>query len=104
GFVTDTRLEDGARIVTFGNGMVARELIVDIDDASRRVVWSVVGGAMTHHNGAAQVFADGPGSCRFVWTADLLPNEVAPGIAAMMEQGIGVIKQTLERTEREQAR
>ena len=29
GFVVDTRLEEGARIVTFGNGMVVRELIVD---------------------------------------------------------------------------
>jgi len=38
GFVTDTRLEDGARIVTFGNGMVARELIVDVDETARRVV------------------------------------------------------------------
>jgi carbon monoxide dehydrogenase subunit G len=102
GFVTATRLEDGARIVTFANGMVARELIVDIDDEARRLVWSVVGGRMTHHNGAAQVFADGADGCRFVWTADLLPNEVAPVIAAMMEQGIAVVKDTLERTERAQ--
>ena len=100
GFVTDTRLEEGARVVTFGNGMVARELIVDVDDASRRVAWSVVGGPMTHHNASAQVFADGAG-CRFVWIADLLPDEVAPAIAAMIEQGIAVIKTTLERTERE---
>ena len=103
GFVTDTRLEEGARVVTFGSGMVARELIVDIDDEARRVVWSVVGGQMTHHNGSAQVFPNGAKGCRFVWIADLLPNEVAPAIAAMMEQGIAVIKQTLERTEREQA-
>lgn len=96
GFVTDTKLEDGARVVTFANGMVARELIVDVDDESHRVVWSVVGGAMTHHNGAAQVLPDGVSGCRFVWIADLLPNEVAPNIAAMMEQGIGVIKRTLE--------
>ena len=32
GFVVDTRLEEGARVVTFGNGMVVRELIVDLDD------------------------------------------------------------------------
>jgi len=31
GFVIDTRLDEGARIVTFGSGVVARELIVDID-------------------------------------------------------------------------
>ena len=101
GFVADTRLEDGARIVTFGNGMVARELIVDVDETARRVVWSAVGGRMTHHNASAQVFPDGATGSRFVWIADLLPNEVAPAIAAMIEQGIAVIKATLERTERE---
>jgi hypothetical protein len=102
GFVTDTRLEPGARVVTFGNGMVARELIVDVDDAARRVAWSVVGGAMTHHNASAQVVAEDDG-CRFVWIADLLPDELAPAITGMIEQGLAVIKTTLERTERERA-
>lgn len=103
GFVVDTKLEDGARLVTFGNGAVARELIVDVCDDTRRLVWSVVGTAMTHHNGSAQVFAEGPGRCRFVWIADLLPHAEAPRIAAMMTQGIAVVKQTLERSAREQA-
>ena len=97
GFVTDVRLEEGARVVTFGNGLVARELIVDVDDEARRLAWSVVGGRMTHHNASAQVFPDGEGGSRFVWIADLLPHEVAPGVAGMMEQGLAVIKQTLER-------
>ena len=38
GFVVDTRLEADARVVTFANGMVVRELIVDVDDESRREV------------------------------------------------------------------
>jgi carbon monoxide dehydrogenase subunit G len=99
GFVTDVRLEDGARVVTFGNGMVARELIIDVNDQAHRIVWSAVGGPMTHHNASAQVFADGQGRSRFVWIADLLPHEVAPSIAAMIDQGLAVIKRTLERTE-----
>jgi carbon monoxide dehydrogenase subunit G len=97
GFVTDVRLEEGARVVTFGNGVVARELIVDIDDQARRLVWSVVGGQMTHHNASAQVFADGDDRSRFVWIADLLPHELAPAIAGMIDQGLAVIQQTLER-------
>jgi carbon monoxide dehydrogenase subunit G len=96
GFVTDVRLEDGARVVTFSNGVVAREVIVDIDDEKRRLVWSVVGGRMTHHNASAQVFAEPGGQTRFVWIADLLPHEVAPAIAAMMEQGLAIIKRTME--------
>ncbi len=40
GFVIDTRLELGARIVTFGNGMMLREPIVAVDEKARRLVWS----------------------------------------------------------------
>jgi hypothetical protein len=94
GFVTDTRLEPGARVVTFGNGMMIRELIVAIDDDQRRVVWSAVGGSMTHHNGSAQVFSDWQGVTKVVWTADLLPHEAAGAVGTMMEQGIAVMKRT----------
>lgn len=86
GFVTDTKLEPGARIVMFANGMVVRELIVDLDDQARRLVWSAVGGRLSHHNASAQVFADGDKS-RLVWTADLLPDELAGDIRAMIEHG-----------------
>ena len=43
GFVVDTRLEPGERIVTFGNGMVIREPIIAIDDEARRLAWSSIG-------------------------------------------------------------
>jgi hypothetical protein len=95
GFVTDTELEpDGrARKVTFANGMVARELIITIDEAARRVVWSSVGGRMTHHNASAQLFAS-EGGCRFVWIADLLPDELAPAISGMIDEGLRAIERT----------
>jgi carbon monoxide dehydrogenase subunit G len=96
GFVVDTKLEEGARLVTFGNGVVARELIVDVDDEARRLAWAVVGGRMTHHNASLQVFADGEGRSRVVWIADLLPNELAGYIAGMIEQGMAVMTKTLE--------
>ena len=96
GFVTDCRLEGDARVVTVANGVVARELIVDLNDADRRLVWASVGGRPSHHNASAQVFAEGVGNSRLVWTADFLPNELAPAIAAMIEQGILAAKKTLE--------
>jgi len=95
GFVVDTRLEEGARIVTFGNGMTVREPIVDIDDRRRRLVWSVTGGTTTHYNASVQVFDEGDGS-RVVWIADLLPNDAAEKVGAMMKQGIEVMKRTLD--------
>jgi hypothetical protein len=77
--------------------MVVRELIVDVDDAARRVAWSAVGGRLSHHNASTQVFAGEGGTSRVVWIADLLPHELAPSIAGMIEQGLAAMKQTLER-------
>lgn len=95
GFVTDCRLEPGARVVTFANGLVARELIVSVDPTRRRVAWSVVGGRLSHHNASAQAFAEGDGGCRVVWVADFLPDEHAGAIAAMVEQGLLAMQRTL---------
>jgi carbon monoxide dehydrogenase subunit G len=96
GFVTDCKLEGDARIVTFANGVVARELIVDVDDAARRLVWSATGGRMSHHNASLQVFALDGGRSRLVWIADLLPNELAGPIAGMISAGMQAMKKTLD--------
>jgi carbon monoxide dehydrogenase subunit G len=95
GFVVDTTMEGSARVVTFANGMVAREDIVAVDDAARRVAWAIIGQQFHHFNGAAQVFDHAEGT-RFVWTTDLLPDELAPNVDAMMTAGIASIKKTLE--------
>jgi len=97
GFVADCRMEgDDARIVTFGNGLVVKEIIVDLDEASRRLCWSAKSERLMHHNASLQIFADGPGT-KAVWIADLLPNEAAPAIGAMIDHGMGAMKKTLER-------
>ncbi len=96
GFVVDTRLEGDARVVTFANGLVARELIVDIDDDARRLAYAAVGGRLGHHNASMQVVAEGADHTRIVWVADLLPNDLASTIDAMMEQGSSAMKRTLD--------
>jgi len=94
GFVVDTQLEGGARVVTFANGHVARELIVDVDDEARRLAYAAVGGRLTHHNASFQVVPEGDRT-RLVWIADLLPNELAPVIGGMMDEGVKAIKTAL---------
>jgi len=96
GFVVDTELDGEDRIVTFFNDAVVRERLVDLSEEDRRLVWSIVDGPYAHHNGAAQVHDDGNGGSRFVWVADLLPEELAPPTAELMERGIETIKRTLE--------
>ena len=95
GFVVDTRLEPGARVVTFANGMVVKEPIVTIDDEGQRLVWSAEGGPLTHYNASVQVFAEGAGS-RVVWIADFLPHEAADVVGPMIEQGMAAMKKALD--------
>jgi carbon monoxide dehydrogenase subunit G len=87
GFVTDTKLDGDARIVTFGNGTVAREILVDCDPARMRLAYAIVSERLAHHSASVQVQADGAARCRVIWTADLLPHEIAPYMDAQMDLG-----------------
>jgi carbon monoxide dehydrogenase subunit G len=96
GFVVDTELNGNTRTVTFGNGMVAHEEIVSIDAAQHRVAWAIVGQQFRHYNAAASVEPDPKGGSRFVWTADVLPDELGGKVEQMMNAGIAVVKKTIE--------
>lgn len=99
GFVTACALDhtDGetARDLTFGNGMQARELLVGIDDAHRRLAYAIVGGRAKHYNGSMRIVAEGKG-CRAVWIVDVLPEAFAQPISAMMDLGVQAMQQALE--------
>ncbi len=85
GFVIDCRLDGDARIVTFANGLVARALLVDCDDARRRLVYAVVSDRVRQHSAAVQVIADEAGGCRIEWIVDVLPHGIAPYMDSQME-------------------
>ena len=97
GFVLDARLDGDARIVTFANGTVARELLVDCDEARRRLVYAIVGERVTHYSASAQVMADGGAGSRLVWIVDVLPNEIAPYIDGQMDQAALAMQKSLGR-------
>ena len=97
GFVTDVELIEGARIVTFGDGSVAKELFLDSDPATRRLAYSVQSERLAHHSASFQVTDDGPGKSRLTWTADVLPDAFAGYIAEWMEAGLVAAKATLGR-------
>lgn len=100
GFVLDVRRDGDVRVVTFANGAVVRELIVDVDDRARRLAYAVVDSPlqMTHHHATMEVRRDGPAASRIVWIADVFPNAAIERVGPMMEQGSQAMKQNLERT------
>jgi polyketide cyclase/dehydrase/lipid transport protein len=96
GVLTDSRLDGDARVVTFASGLVVRELIVDLDDETRRFAWAAVSSRLSHHNASMQVLDAGGGRSRLVWIADVLPHELAGYVGGLMDQGLAAAKRTLE--------
>jgi hypothetical protein len=94
--VLDTKLDGDSRLVTFANGEVVRERIVDIDDEARRLAYAVVDWRTTHHNASFQVVPERDGGCRLIWITDLLPDSLSDLVRGLVEQGSVAIKRTLE--------
>lgn len=59
-------------------------------------MWSARSERLTHHNASMQIFDEGNGQCRVVWIADLLPDQAATPIAAMIDAGMASMKRTLD--------
>jgi hypothetical protein len=101
GFALDAQLEGDARIVTFANGNVVREVLVDCDDTRRRLVYAVISERVKHYNASVQVAADGEtqgkACARLIWIVDLLPNEIAPYITGQMDQAALAMQKALDR-------
>ena len=96
GFVTDTRIDGDARIVTFANGNVARERLVGCDEARQRLAYAIASERLTQHSASIQVVTDGTTRCRVIWITDVLPNEIAPYIDAQMELGAAAMQRAFE--------
>ena len=97
GFVTNTVLEPGARVVTFGNGVTARELFLGADHAARRIAYTLQMDGLEHHSASCQALDLGGGRSRLVWIADVLPNAMAEVIGGMMAEGLPIAAATLGR-------
>ena len=62
----------------------------------RRVAWSVVGGRLTPPQRERAGVRRRRRRAALVWIADLLPDEHAPAIAGMIEQGLAAMKRHLD--------
>jgi len=83
------------------DGHVVRELIVDVDDETRRLAYAVIDGArpaLRHHHASLQVFAEANGHSRLVWVTDVLPSSLAGEIRARAVRGAEDMKSVLERS------
>ena len=97
GVVVGSYRDGDHRVVTFASGAVVRELIVTVDDDRRRLVYTVVESPFdaVHHQASLQVTPAGDGRARCVWITDVVPDELAPPIGAVMDMGVEALQRTL---------
>jgi hypothetical protein len=92
GFVTACKLDGDARIVTFANGSVAREVLVDCNDARQRLVYAIASERLAHYSASVQVIAEGDEACRLVWIIDMLPNALAPYVQGQAREAVAAMQ------------
>jgi hypothetical protein len=98
GHVVSCQSDGDVRVVTFATGTIARERLVARDETARRIVYSMIGDTVRpeHDNAAMQILPGGAERCQFVWSRDVLPDDLATPLRAAMEQAAPIIKRTLE--------
>lgn len=78
-------------------GMEIHEQLKDRDEAARRISYSIVQSPLPldHHLATITVIPDGSGS-RLEWAFEVLPDDMAAGIAPIYEGSVKAVKQQLE--------
>jgi hypothetical protein len=93
----NTRLDGESRIVTFANGAVQGEPLVDSDDRLRRLVSSAIDSPIgaTHYNASVQVFPEGERESRGEWIIDVLAHGLRDILDEAMDRGAASMTRTL---------
>ncbi|OZM83718.1 SRPBCC family protein [Pseudonocardia sp. MH-G8] len=93
GVLVDSRPGPGGRLVTFAAGPVVDETLVAVEPEERRLVYAVAESPFpfAHHQASMQVFPSEMGS-RLVWITDLLPDDLAPDVSTLMEEGAAAMR------------
>jgi hypothetical protein len=94
GVLVDCQRSGDRRTVTFANGAKIDERLVSVDEANRRIVYTVLNGGFSQHSASMQILKR-EAQCVFVWISDFLPDEAAARVEPLMEAGCQALKQNL---------
>ena len=94
--LVDGTIDGNVRTVRFADGLTVDEKIIAIDEARRRVAYTVLGDMFEHHSASMQVVPVDDASCRFVWISDFLPDAMAETVRPLVEQGSRALAKNIE--------
>lgn len=93
-FIGPVTVDGDTRRCEMGDGSKLEELIITVDDASKRVAYSIRQSpfGMEHHSASMQAVSDGNGGTRFVWVSDFTPDAVASALEGAIDQSVESIQ------------
>jgi Polyketide cyclase / dehydrase and lipid transport len=94
--LVDGNMEGDVREVTFSNGKIVQERIIDVDDQRRRLAYTVLN-MFEHHSASMQIVPVDEETCRFVWITDFLPAERRETVLPLVQQGARALAANLEK-------
>jgi hypothetical protein len=97
-FLGPVTVDGDQRSCSLGEQGKLDELIVTVDDAHRRLVYSIRQSpfGFTHHSASWQVTKDGDRT-RFVWISDIKPDAAAPALEQAVDQAADAIRRHFAR-------
>lgn len=92
--ITDCRLDGDQRFCTLGDGAELEERVLSIDNAHRRVGYTITKAPFPFefHSASMQVTADGDGA-RLTWITDVKPDDLAGQLGPMFDQALQGLKE-----------
>jgi len=94
--ITECRLDGDTRYCTLADGAKLVEKIISIDEAVKRIGYTITDGPMPldFHFASLQVVKNGSGA-QMIWSVDFKPDALAEGFAPMMDMIAESFKENL---------
>lgn len=93
----EVTVEGDRRTCSLGERGTLDETILSVDDATRRVAYTIRQGPLPfeHHSASMQAIATGTGGTRFVWITDLKPDSLTPAFEEVIDGAVASIARAL---------
>lgn len=91
-FLEDAQLEGDRRVCTMADGGKLEELITSVDPSLHRVAYTITNSpfGFAFHAASMEILPT-PEGCRFVWTTDIKPDELAEQLRPIFDAEITTI-------------
>ena len=96
-FLGEVTVEGDRRTCSLGDLGTLDELIVSVDDETRRLAYTIRESpfGFEHHHASMQITENGGSGARFLWTTDVKPDAAAAALSEAIDGAVESLRATL---------